>query len=184
MSKIAFMYPGQGSQYVGMGKSLWENFSLVKEIYEEAENILGFGLKQLCFEGSMEELSQTENTQPAIFVASYAAYRVLTAETGIRPLLSAGHSLGEITALTCAEAIRFPDAVRIIRERGRLMQEAAAAESGIMVAISGVDKTTIKEECEKASRPGDIVAISNYNSPMQVVISGNRDAVESKDERA
>lgn len=178
MSKIAFVYPGQGAQHIGMGKSLYENFPLAKEIFDEADSILGFELKRLCFEGGLEELTKTENTQPAVFVTSYAAYRVLMTEAGIRPFCSAGHSLGEITALACAEAIRFSDAVRIVRERGRLMQEASSEGSGIMAAVSGVDKITIGEECEKVSRPGDIVGISNYNSPMQIVISGNRNAVE------
>lgn len=178
MNKIAFLFPGQGAQYIGMGKSLCNYFSLADEIFNEADNILGFGLKKLCFEGNLEELTSTENTQPAVLVASYAAYKVFMEELGIQPFGCAGHSLGEITALTCAGSIQFSDAVRIVRERGRLMQEVSTAGTGSMVAVSGIDKITIEQECEKESRQGDIAVISNYNSPIQVVISGNCNAVE------
>lgn len=179
MNRIAFIFPGQGAQYVGMGKSLCENFDLANKIFEEADNILGFGLRKLCLEGSLEELTKTENTQPAVFVTGYAAYKVYMEEVGMQPFCCAGHSLGEITALACADAIRFSDAVNIVRERGRLMQEASAIGSGSMAAISGIDKLTIARECEKISRPEELVVISNYNSPMQIVISGHRHAVEA-----
>jgi [acyl-carrier-protein] S-malonyltransferase len=175
---MAFMFPGQGAHYIGMGKSLCERFRLANEIFDEADSMLGFGLKQLCFEGNLNELTKTKNTQPAVFVTGYAAFKVFMAEVGIPARCYVGHSLGEITALTCANAIRFCDAVKIVRERGKLMQEAARDENGIMAAISGVDRRTISEECEKISCAENIVVISNYNSPMQIVLSGHRKAVE------
>ncbi len=177
MSKIAFIFPGQGSQYVGMGKSIFENFQIAREVFEEANDSLGFDLKKLCFEGNLDELSKTENTQPAILTTSFSAFKVFMQEVGINPSLCAGHSLGEITALSCSGAIKFSDAVKIVRQRGKFMQEAAAMGMGVMAAISGMDVTLIREECEKASTADDIAVISNYNSPDQTVISGNKNAV-------
>ena len=132
---IAFVFPGQGSQYVGMGKELCEQFPLARKVFAEAEDALGFALSQLCFAGPEAELKLTENTQPAILTASIAALRVLEAETALRPALVAGHSLGEYSALVAVGALRFADAVKVVRERGRLMQQAVPAGSGAMAVI-------------------------------------------------
>ncbi len=178
MNKIVLLFPGQGSQYVGMGKALCESFSEVREIFEEANDALGFDLKKLCFEGDMQELTKTENTQPAILTASVAAFRVYMKEIGIEPAYTAGHSLGEFSALCCSGAIKFADAVKIVRQRGKFMQQAVAVGVGAMAAISGVSQSTIEEECSNASKNGKLVVVSNYNSPDQIVISGNLEAVE------
>lgn len=177
MSKTVFLFPSQGSQYVGMGKSIYENFSAARRVFEEANDCLGIDLKELCFSGDLEELTKTENTQPAILTVSFAAYQVFMQEVGIQPDFCAGHSLGEITALTCSGAIRFHDAVKIVRQRGKFMQAASALGMGTMAAVTGVDKAVIVEECQKASEPGDLVVVSNYNSPEQIVISGHKNAV-------
>lgn len=178
MKKIAILFPGQGSQYVGMSKSLCESFKEAKETFEEANNALSFDIQKLCLEGSIEELTKTENTQPAILTASVAAYRVYVKELGIEPAVAAGHSLGEFAALCCAGGIKFADAVRIVRQRGKFMQEAVPIGVGGMAAISGVSKDIIEEKCVKASINGKIVAISNFNSPDQIVISGNIEAID------
>lgn len=177
MKKVALLFPGQGSQYAGMGKKIWEKYTEAKQVFEEANDILGFDLKNLCFEGSLEELTRTENTQPAILTASIAAFRVYMKEYGIKPQFCAGHSLGEISALTCAGAVRFAEALKIVRQRGIFMQEAAEFGTGSMSAISGIDRKMIEDECSKVSTPEHVVVISNYNAPDQTVISGHKDAV-------
>lgn len=179
MKKIALLFPGQGSQYIGMGKKLNDNFECAKKAYEEANDTIGFDLRSLCFEGDMEELTKTENTQPAILTASVAAFRVYQEEIGVEPAFMAGHSLGELSALTCSGAIRFSDAIKLVRQRGRFMQEAVPVGIGGMSAISGVDTADIEDECKKVSRDGSIVVVSNYNSHDQIVISGHKAAVES-----
>lgn len=178
MSKVAFLFPGQGSQYAGMAKGLCEAFAEARETFEEANDALGFDLEKLCFEGSMEELTKTENTQPAILTASMAAFRVYMKEVGVEPLFTAGHSLGEFSALCCAGGIRFADAVKIVRQRGRFMQEAVAIGIGGMAAVGGIERNAVEEECRKASERGRTVVVSNYNSPDQIVISGYLDGVE------
>lgn len=178
MTKPALLFSGQGSQYVGMCKTLCENYPEAGLAFEEANDILGFDLQKLCFEGSQESLTMTENAQPAILTASYAFYKVFSNEFGVESSYFAGHSLGEISALTCAGAIEFHDAVRIVRKRGLLMQEAAAQGVGSMCAVSGMSKDYIEEECRNISSVYETVVVSNYNSPDQTVISGHKAAVE------
>ncbi len=178
MNKVVLLFPGQGSQYVGMGKALCESFTEARETFEEANEALGFDLGKLCFEGDMEELTKTENTQPAILTASMAAFRVYMKEIGIEPAYTAGHSLGEFAALCCSGAVKFSDAVKIVRQRGKFMQQAVAVGVGGMAAVSGIGQSTIEDECGKASKGGKLVVVSNYNSPDQIVISGHLEAVE------
>ncbi|OPZ92652.1 MAG: Malonyl CoA-acyl carrier protein transacylase [Firmicutes bacterium ADurb.Bin419] len=183
MKKIAFLFPGQGSQYVGMGKKLYENYTMAAEVFDEANDVLGFDLKKLCFNGDMQELTKTENTQPAILTHSVAAFRVCMEKYGIEPMFLAGHSLGEISALTCSGAIAFRDAIRIVRSRGRFMQEAVPQGIGSMAAIGGLDKSVIEEECSKISNENQPVVVSNYNSLDQIVISGYASSVNAVSER-
>ncbi|MCX7748506.1 MAG: ACP S-malonyltransferase [Clostridia bacterium] len=183
MKKVAFLFPGQGSQYVGMGKSLCENHVAAREVFDEASDALGFDIKNLCFEGSMEELTKTENTQPAILTASVAAFRVYMKELGVEPLYLAGHSLGEFSALACAEGIKFHDAVKIVRNRGRFMQEAVPQGLGAMAAVSGVDREVIESTCRQYSDMNRMVVVSNYNSSEQIVISGHTAAVNEAGEK-
>ncbi len=177
--RIAFVFPGQGAQYAGMGQKLYNEHVIARQTFEEASDALGRDLRRLCFEGSAQELAWTENTQPAILTVSVAASRVLLAESGVTPACVAGHSLGEIAALVCAEAIRFDDAVRLVRARGTAIQAAVAEGSGAMLAISGIGSDLVEAECASSARDGAVVSISNYNAPDQVVISGQRHAVVS-----
>ena len=174
--KIAFVFPGQGSQYVGMGKELCEQFPVARKVFAEAEDALGFALSQLCFAGPEAELKLTENTQPAILTASIAALRVLEAETALQPALVAGHSLGEYSALVAVGALRFADALKVVRERGRLMQQAVPAGSGAMAVILGLEMAAVRALCADASQ-GEVVAPANYNGGGQIVIAGNKNAV-------
>jgi [acyl-carrier-protein] S-malonyltransferase len=174
--KVAFVFPGQGSQYVGMGKGLCEQFAAAKNVFAQADEALGFGLTELCFNGPEEELKRTENTQPAILTASIAALRVLESETPLRADFVAGHSLGEYSALICAGAFSFADAVKIVRERGRFMQEAVPDGRGSMAVILGLTIDTVRLLCAKASQ-GEIVAPANDNGSGQIVIAGSKDAV-------
>ena len=176
MSETAFIFPGQGSQYVGMGKELTENFKVARETFEEADEALGFNLSGLCFNGPEEELKLTSNTQPAILTTSIACLRVLSSETGIDPAVLAGHSLGEYSSLTAAQAIAFPDAVRTVRLRGTFMQEAVPPGEGAMAAILGLEAPAVEELCVQAAQ-GEVVAPANFNSPWQIVISGHAQAV-------
>ncbi len=173
---IAFVFPGQGSQYVGMGKELCQQFSCASKVFAEAEDALGFALSQLCFAGPEAELKLTENTQPAILTASIAALRVLEAETALRPALVAGHSLGEYSALVAVGALRFADAVKVVRERGRLMQQAVPAGSGAMAVILGLTMDAVRAICADASQ-GEVVAPANDNGGGQIVIAGSKNAV-------
>jgi [acyl-carrier-protein] S-malonyltransferase len=174
--KIAFVFPGQGSQHVGMGKDLCEQFAAAKQVFAEAEEALHFDIARLCFSGPEAELKLTQNTQPAILTASIAALRVLESETPVRPDFVAGHSLGEYSALVCAGAFRFDDAVRIVRERGRLMQEAVPAGEGAMAVVMGLEMDAVQSLCAEAAAD-EVVAPANYNGGGQIVIAGARNAV-------
>jgi [acyl-carrier-protein] S-malonyltransferase len=173
---IAFVFPGQGSQYVGMGKELYEQYPVAKKIFDEAEDALGFSLSQLCFSGPEADLKLTENTQPAILTVSIAALRVLEAESAVRPAFVAGHSLGEYSALVAVGALRFADAVKVVRQRGRLMQEAVPAGVGAMAVILGLEMAAVQSLCNDASQ-GEVVSPANYNGGGQIVIAGTKSAV-------
>jgi [acyl-carrier-protein] S-malonyltransferase len=177
-TKIAFLFPGQGSQAVGMGRELSERFPIAKSTFAEADEALGFSLSNLCFEGPEEDLRLTENTQPAILTVSVAAFRVLE-ERGVRPALAAGHSLGEWSAHVAAGTLSFADAVRAVKARGRAMQQAVPAGKGAMAAVLMLDPGQVAEACaEAAAATGQVVAAANLNSPGQTVISGEAAAVE------
>jgi len=174
------MFPGQASQYPGMGKDLAEKFPAARAVFDEADKALGFSISKLCFEGSEEELKLTANTQPAILTVSVAAFRVLTGKDGglgITPDFVAGHSLGEYSALVASGSLSFSDAVKLVRQRGTLMQEAVPAGEGAMAAIMGLSPGQVAEVCRRAS-DGQIVSSANLNSPEQTVISGHAAAVK------
>jgi len=177
-SKIAFLFPGQGSQAVGMGRELAERFPVAAQTFAEADAALGFPISKLCFEGPEEDLRLTENTQPAIMTVSVAAARVL-AEHGVTPALAAGHSLGEWSAHVIAGTLSFADAVRAVKARGRAMQLAVPAGQGAMAAVLALDAAQVAEACAEAAREtGLVVQAANLNSPNQTVISGAAAAVE------
>jgi [acyl-carrier-protein] S-malonyltransferase len=177
-AKIAFLFPGQGSQAVGMGRDLAERFPIASQTFAEADEALGFPLSRLCFEGPEEDLRLTENTQPAILVVSVAAARVLAAH-GVEPAFAAGHSLGEWSAHVIAGTLSFADAVRAVKARGRAMQQAVPPGEGAMAAILALDATQVAEACaEAAQETGLVVTAANLNSPAQTVISGAAAAVE------
>ena len=182
MKPIAFIFPGQGSQYVGMGKELYENFSVAKQIFEEADDALHFSISALCFKGPEEALKLTENTQPAVLTASIAALRVLQTEKGMTPHFTAGHSLGEYSALVASGAIVFSNAVKIVRLRGKFMQEAVPVGEGAMAAILGMEREQVEKVCEEVSS-GEVLTPANFNCPGQIVIAGHSKAVERALER-
>lgn len=182
MKSIAFIFPGQGSQYVGMGRELFENFSLAKKIFEEADDTLHFSVSALCFKGPEEALKLTENTQPAVLTTSVAALKVLQAEKGMAPQFTAGHSLGEYSALVASEALTFSQAVKVVRLRGKFMQEAVPVGEGAMAAVLGMEREQIEKLCEEISS-GEVLAPANFNSPGQIVIAGHSKAVQRAIER-
>lgn len=178
--RIAFLFPGQGSQYVGMGRDFYEGSRIAAEMFEEANEILGFNLSSLCFHGPEEILRLTENTQPAIFIVSVIIFEILK-EKGIIPCISAGHSLGEYSALYAAGSLNFSEGIHLVRLRGRFMQEAVPVGKGAMAAVIGLGRELIEGICEKITGEGrnnDLVQPANYNSPEQIVIAGEKEAVE------
>ena len=174
---LAMVFPGQGSQSVGMLSGLGQTYPLVKESFREASDTLGYDLWKLVMEGPETDLNRTDRTQPAMLAAGVAVWRIWQAQGGKRPALMAGHSLGEYTALVCADALVFADAIALVAERGRCMQEAVPAGSGAMAAILGLDDAEVVDVCARAAE-GRVVAAVNFNSPGQVVIAGDAVAVQ------
>ncbi|HAB24051.1 MAG: ACP S-malonyltransferase [Pantoea sp.] len=177
MTQFAFVFPGQGSQTVGMLSELAATYPLVEATFREASDALGYDLWQLVSAGPAEELNKTWQTQPALLAASVAIYRVWQQQGGAQPTLVAGHSLGEYSALVCAGVLDFADAIKLVELRGKLMQEAVPEGTGAMQAIIGLDDASIRKACEESAQ-GQVVSPVNFNSPGQVVIAGNKEAVE------
>jgi [acyl-carrier-protein] S-malonyltransferase len=175
--KSAFIFPGQGSQAVGMGKDLFDNYPIARNVFLEADDALGFSLSKMCFEGTTEDLALTANTQPAILTCSIAAFMAMQSEGFPMPDYVAGHSLGEYSALVAANAMSFTDAVQTVRKRGTYMQEAVPVGVGAMAAILGLDLETIEKGCEEAAN-GQVCSPANINSPSQIVIAGDAEAID------
>lgn len=174
--KVAYLFPGQGSQYVGMGKKMFDAFPEAREIFQAADEVLGFSLSQLCFNGPEEELQKTINAQPAILTVSIACLKILEKE-GVKADVSAGHSLGEYSALVAAGVFTFAEALKIVRKRGQFMQEAIPLGKGGMVAVLGCEASKVVEACQ-SSRAYGVVEVANYNCPGQIVIAGELPALE------
>ncbi len=177
MKKTAFIFPGQGSQSIGMGKEFFENFPVARQVFEEADDSLHFSISSVCFQGPEKALRLTENTQPAILTTSIAALRVLESENGVTPALTAGHSLGEYSALVASGAFDFADAVQIVRLRGKFMQEAVPVGEGAMAAVLGMEREDIEALCGEVSQ-GEVLSPANFNCPGQIVIAGHSQAVQ------
>ena len=176
--KIAFVFPGQGSQFVGMGKDFYDHYPEARNLFEEANEILQYDISRICFDGPDDTLRLTENTQPALLIHSIMALKILR-ENGINSVLAAGHSLGEFSALVAAGALKFQDAVRLVNLRGKFMQEAVPVGIGSMAAIIGLPIEKIQELCERVSSNSNLVQPANLNSPVQTVIAGHKEAVET-----
>jgi [acyl-carrier-protein] S-malonyltransferase len=174
--KIAFVFPGQGSQFAGMGREVFEKYAAARAVFDEADGALDSPISRLCFEGPEEDLKLTENTQPAILATSVALFRIIE-EQGVRPDFVAGHSLGEYSALVAAGAMKLEDAAALVRRRGRYMQEAVPVGVGAMAALLGLNTDTVHGICKRASE-GQVISPANLNSPGQVVIAGHKEAVE------
>jgi [acyl-carrier-protein] S-malonyltransferase len=179
---LAFLYPGQGSQKVGMGKDLVEEYEIARKIYNEADKTLGFSISNISFEGGDEMLTRTENAQPAILIYSHIATEILISEKGYKPDYVAGHSLGEFSSLLTSGMLSFEDALRIVRRRGELMSSADPEGKGGMAAVLGLDDDIVKEVCEEISKD-DYVEAVNFNCPGQVVISGLKTAIDKAEAR-
>ena len=174
MNKTAFLFPGQGSQYMGMGQDLYDAYPEARATFDQADKVLGFALSELCFNGPEATLKDTINTQPAIFVTSVALLRALESNGLQAPGFVAGHSLGEYSALVAAGAMDFAAGLQLVRERGRLMKEAGERSSGGMAAVLGLEEETVNEVCRQARKEtGGVIQVANYNSPGQIVISGD-----------
>lgn len=183
MTPYGLVFPGQGSQRVGMGKAWAEQFAAARETFQEADDVLGYSISRLCWEGPEEELILTANTQPAILATSIAALRVLD-QDGVSPTVVAGHSLGEYSALVAAGTLTFADALRLVRARGELMQQAVPVGVGAMAAILGLDQVTVNEIVEVSGDDDQVCTVANFNSPQQTVIAGHTEAVEAAMEEA
>lgn len=177
MNNIAFVFPGQGSQSVGMGKELYDNYPVAKAVFDEADKALGFSITDMCFNGPEEELRKTFNTQPAILTMSIACFRILQ-EKGVMPSVVAGHSLGEYSALVAAGALTFTDAVQLVRKRGQFMQEAVPLGEGSMAAVMGMERSEVIRICQQAQAEVGAVQAVNFNCPGQIVIAGTTAAVD------
>jgi [acyl-carrier-protein] S-malonyltransferase len=175
--KYAFLFPGQGSQAVGMGRALHDASPAARAVFEEADDALGYPISKLCFEGPADELTLTANTQPAILTTSIAAVRALQAEVALEPTVALGHSLGEFSALVAVGALQFADAVRVVRLRGQAMQEAVPPGQGAMAAVIGLEAADVEALCNEAAQ-GRVVAPANLNGGGQIVVAGHADAVE------
>lgn len=180
---IAFVFPGQGSQYVGMGKEFYQSCPQAVEIFNRADTVLGFPLARLCFEGPAEELAKTANTQPAVLTVSIACLEIFKNTGGPVPAALAGHSLGEYTALVAANAVSFEDAVSLVRKRGQYMQETVPLGTGGMAAVMGIASDAVQEVCRKASSKGIVEAV-NLNCPGQVIVAGNMAGLEAAEQEA
>jgi [acyl-carrier-protein] S-malonyltransferase len=179
MAKILAMFPGQGSQYIGMGHALCDQFDVARDTFSEADETLGFKLSDLCFNGPEEELKLTANQQPAILTTSVAIWRVLTSEATMSAALFAGHSLGEYSALVAAGKLDFPDAVKLVRMRGQAMQRAVPEGVGAMAAVIGMDAESLIQKCGLVDSGLGVVEVVNFNSPQQQIVSGKKEAVEA-----
>lgn len=179
MSKLAVLFPGQGSQYVGMGLDFYNGYKSVRDIYNTADDILGYSLSEIIFDGSEQELKITRNTQPAIMTTSVAIWNVIKDELSLSPAYMAGHSLGEYSALTASKTIRLEDSIALVNNRGIFMDEASELNSGTMAAVIGLNREILTEICDTVSKNGNIVQIANINTPNQIVISGEVLAVKN-----
>jgi [acyl-carrier-protein] S-malonyltransferase len=175
--KTALLFPGQGSQYVGMGKSLWEAYPDVRRLYQAAADLLGFDVEEVCFKGPKELLDKTLYTQPILFVVSVAVFQTFEKENGLPAAFVAGHSLGEYAALVAAKSLSFEDGLLLVQKRATFMQDSVAERAGGMAAVMGLDAGEVEAICRESAR-GQVLVLANYNAPSQIVLSGEEDALE------